>query len=171
MPAPNRDENPRELKIAVVGSGPMARRHAAAVSRAGVGARVVAFADPDERARDAFDRDFPGANPYPSLADLLRGESVDVVHICTPPSSHEGLAVEALDADCHVYVEKPFAETADGARRIFDLATRRGRRVCAGHQLLFEAPTRRAIELLPALGDVVHIESYFTFRPVRTGAR
>ncbi len=170
MPTPNSNPSATALKVAIVGSGPMARRHAAAVARAASSARVVAFADPDERARAAFLEECPGATPYPSLTALLAANSIDVVHVCTPPSTHEDLAIEALEAGCHVYVEKPFAETADGAKRVLELAARRACSVCAGHQLLFEAPARRAAELLPALGAVVHLESYFAFRPVRTGA-
>ncbi len=170
MTTPNSNPSATALKVAIVGSGPMARRHAAAVARAASSARVVAFADPDERARATFLEECPGATPYPSLTALLAANSIDVVHVCTPPSTHEDLAIEALEAGCHVYVEKPFAETADGAKRVLELAARRARSVCAGHQLLFEAPARRAAELLPALGAVVHLESYFAFRPVRTGA-
>ncbi len=158
------------LRIAIVGSGMMARHHARAIPRTPAGARVVAFADPDPRAQQDFLRAFPESAPHASLSALLGSESVDVVHVCTPPATHESLASEALAANCHVYVEKPFAETAEGAKRILDLAARRGKRVCAGHQLLFEAPARRALELLPALGEIVHVESYFSFRPVRTGA-
>jgi predicted dehydrogenase/nucleoside-diphosphate-sugar epimerase len=158
------------LRIAIVGSGLMARHHARAIPRTSAGARVVAFADPDPRAQQDFLRVFPESAPHASLSALLANESVDVVHVCTPPATHESLASEALAADCHVYVEKPFAETTQGAKRILDLAARRGKRVCAGHQLLFEAPARRALELLPALGQIVHVESYFSFRPVRTGA-
>jgi predicted dehydrogenase/nucleoside-diphosphate-sugar epimerase len=158
------------LRIAIVGSGLMARHHARAIPRTSAGARVVAFAYPDPRAQQEFLRTFPDAAPHASLSVLLAAESVDVVHVCTPPATHESLASEALAADCHVYVEKPFAETTEGAKRILDLAARRGKHVCAGHQLLFEAPARRALELLPALGEIVHVESYFSFRPVRTGA-
>jgi predicted dehydrogenase/nucleoside-diphosphate-sugar epimerase len=158
------------LRIAIVGSGMMARHHARAIPRTSAGARVVAFADPDPRAQQDFLRAFPECVPHASLSALLASESVDVVHVCTPPATHESLASEALAADCHVYVEKPFAETTQGAKRILDLAARLGKSVCAGHQLLFEAPARRALELLPALGQIVHVESYFSFRPVRTGA-
>lgn len=170
MPAVAGHSSSRTLQVAIVGSGAMALRHASAVPRAETRARLAAFADPDEGARESFLREHPEAKPYPSLTSLLSAESIDVVHVCTPPSTHEALAIEALEAGCHAYVEKPFAETAAGAERVLELAARVGRRVCAGHQLLFEAPTRRALELLPALGAVVHIESYFSFRPVRGGA-
>ena len=158
------------LRVAILGSGQMARHHARAIARTQAGARLVAFADPDPRAQQEFLRAFPGLAAYPSLSALLAKESVQVVHVCTPPATHETLAGEALEANCHVYVEKPFAESVAGAKRILALSARRGRSVCAGHQLLFEAPARRALELLPALGEIVHVESYFAFRPVRTGA-
>ncbi len=158
------------LRIAIVGSGQMARHHARAIPRTDAGARVVAFADPDPRAQQDFLRAFPGVAAHASLSALLANEAVDVVHICAPPATHESLAAEALEANCHVYVEKPFAETVVGAKRILSLAERRGRSVCAGHQLLFEAPARRALELLPALGEILHVESFFAFRPARTGA-
>ncbi|MCH8083995.1 MAG: Gfo/Idh/MocA family oxidoreductase [Myxococcales bacterium] len=169
MSTPSSQPSSPDLKIAIAGSGLMAVRHAAAISRAAVGARLIAFADPDLRAQEAFQQAYPEAKPYSSLTALLESESIDAVHICTPPSTHERLAIEALEAGCHIYVEKPFAETLAGAQRVVELAQSRGRSVCAGHQLLFEAPARRAAELLPALGEIVHIESYFTFRPVRTG--
>ena len=104
------------LRIAIVGSGQMARHHARAIPRTDAGARVVAFADPDPRAQQEFLRVFPGLAPYASLSALLASESVDVVHVCTPPATHESLAGEALEASCHVYVEKPFAETVAGAK-------------------------------------------------------
>jgi len=93
-----------------------------------------------------------------------------VVHVCTPPPTHEKLALAALEGGRHVYVEKPFAETPEAAERILEFAARQRLRVCTGHQLLFEAPTRRALELLPCLGTLHHVESYFAFRPVRMGA-
>jgi hypothetical protein len=52
MPAPDSNSSPRELQIAILGLGPMARRHAAAIPRVGVSATVVTFADPEERARE-----------------------------------------------------------------------------------------------------------------------
>jgi nucleoside-diphosphate-sugar epimerase/predicted dehydrogenase len=69
-----------------------------------------------------------------------------------------------LDAGCHVYVEKPFVDTHEAATRLAKLGDRNGLKICAGHQLLFEPPTLRALELLPALGELTHVESYFSFR-------
>jgi predicted dehydrogenase/nucleoside-diphosphate-sugar epimerase len=109
----------------------------------------------------------PGATGFGSLSELLAQAAVDVVHICTPPATHRALAGQALQAGVHVYVEKPFAESSREASELLELAAARGLGVCAGHQLLFEAPTRTALVLLPALGRLAHVESYFSFRTVR----
>jgi len=157
----------RPLRVAIVGAGKMAVNHARAVGRTGGRGTVVAVADPSETARDAFALEFPGVRTHATLGELLSAGQVDVVHIVTPPASHVSLARQALEAGVHVYVEKPFVERTHEAREIADLADAHGLQVCAGHQLLFEPPTRVVEEVLPGLGRVVHVESYFSFRPVR----
>src|SRR5215470_13668 len=150
MPTPpSTPTGSQSLRVAIVGAGKMARHHARAIARPEVRGRVVALAEPDARAREAFLEGCPGIATHDSLEALLAAEAVDVVHVCTPPPTHEKLALAALEAGRHVYVEKPFAETPEAAERILEFAARQRLRVCTGHQLLFEAPTRRALELLP----------------------
>jgi len=155
------------LRIILVGAGKMARHHASAITASRVPARVVAVVDPSEQARAAMREVAADAAEFMSLGEALSGSDADIVHVCTPPATHADLAVEALEAGCHVYVEKPFADEEREARRVLDAAAQRGLSVCAGHQLLFEKPAREAWELLPALGGLQHVESYFAFRPVR----
>lgn len=159
----------RTLRAAIVGAGQMAQQHAQAIGRLN-SATVDAVVDPDPSALEAMRRIQPRAIGFASFEDLLRSRPVDVVHICTPPQSHEHLTERALDAGCHVYVEKPFVETYAAATRLAKLADRKGLKICAGHQLLFEPPTRRALELLPALGELTHVESYFSFRAMKHSA-
>jgi predicted dehydrogenase/nucleoside-diphosphate-sugar epimerase len=160
---------PRALRIGIIGAGQMARQHARAIGRLGE-ASVTAVVDPDPSALQEIRRIQPDALGFASLADLLRSQSVDVVHICTPPQTHELLTDQALDAGCHVYVEKPFVEAHAAATRLVKLADRKGLKICAGHQLLYEPPTLRALELLPALGELTHVESYFSFRAIKHNA-
>ncbi len=158
---------PDPLRVAIVGAGRIAIHHAGAIQRSRTTARVVAVADPDETMRERLRAVCGGARGFRTLEEVLSGESVDVVHVCTPPGLHEQLALKAVQAGCHAYVEKPFALTASAADRVVTLAQSEGVRVCAGHQLLFETPTLRAMALLPALGAVIHVESFFAFRPIR----
>lgn len=157
----------RPLRVALIGAGKMGRHHAQAISRLGPSATLVAVADPSPRAREAICNAFPGAAAFESVDALLAGAHPDVVHVCTAPDTHETLAASAINAGCHVYVEKPFVTTAQAARRLFALAATRQVSVCVGHQLLFEPAARGLLEMLPVLGKVVHVESYFSFRTVR----
>ena len=133
----------------------MGREHARVVRRL---ATLAAVADTSASARAAF----AGVRTYPTLGELLERERVDVVHVCTPSATHEELGAAALQAGCHLFAEKPFAETAAGAEWLVRLADARALRVCAGHQLLFEPAARRALGKLPRIGTLVHAESFYS---------
>jgi len=148
----------------------MAEHHARAMARTGTPARLVAVADPLEAGRAAIGRIAPEARGYASLNELIEAEHPDVVHIVTPLDTHFELARQALRAGCHVYVEKPVVSRAGEIAELEALAQSQRRLLCAGHQLLFERPAREALALLPAIGRVCHIESYFAFRPSRRTA-
>ncbi len=94
------------LRIGIVGSRFAAHLHLLAYRRVhGVEARLAGVTSPTADRREAFARD-SGATPYPSLAAML--PHVDVVDICSPPVTHEAVALEAIEAGKHVFVEKPF---------------------------------------------------------------
>jgi predicted dehydrogenase len=116
------------------------------------GARLVTVADDDaELARRLADQT-PDARPAGDLDDLMAGDGVDVVVIATPPWSHADLAVRALDAGCHVLVEKPLAIDLAGCRRVADAAIANNRVVAVDHLLRF-AP------LVIALERMIRVES------------
>lgn len=79
----------------------------------GADARLVAVTSPTAERRDAFARE-SGATAYPSLAAML--PHVDVVDVCSPPATHEPVALEAIDAGKHVFIEKPFTGAFGGGR-------------------------------------------------------
>jgi len=152
----------------LVGAGKMARHHAEALDRCPE-ARLAAIVDPDSEALGALGERFPRAKRYSTLDEALESTPAEnrSVHICTPPATHPAQAQTAIGAGAHVYVEKPFALSEAEARTVLDAAAEQGVHVCSGHQLLFEPPARRIRELVPALGLIAHVESYFAFRPVR----
>jgi predicted dehydrogenase/nucleoside-diphosphate-sugar epimerase len=144
----------------------MGQHHLKAIAASQL-ATVVGVADPAASAEELA-AVLPGdAIVVASAGELLARARLDVVHIVTPPASHAELAMQAIEAGCHVYVEKPFTPTADEARRIVALAEMRGVKICAGHQVLFEAPALAVWDHLPQIGRLVHIESYFSFKMVR----
>lgn len=154
------------VRVAVVGCGKMGINHVRTI----LGlehSELVAVVDPrltEDTRPDAVPSQVP---LYTDPAAMYEAVKPDIVHIVTPPESHVALATEALDAGAHVYVEKPFALTAEDAESILNTARSRSLTVCAGHQLLFHPNYLRVLETLPVVGQPVHVESYFSFRPVR----
>jgi predicted dehydrogenase/nucleoside-diphosphate-sugar epimerase len=157
---------PRPLHIALFGAGRHAQHHARAILQC-AGVELVAVADPSDIAHAAMHKISPHIKKFRTPEELLLTEHPDVVHIVTPPASHARLASLALKAGSHVYVEKPFTERAEDAQQLLNEAGEQKLLVCAGHQLLYEPPTRLVAQYLPSIGKVVHVESYFSFRTVR----
>jgi predicted dehydrogenase len=108
-----------------------------------LGADVVGLCDVDEqRARDVASG--LGVQAVSAdLASLLPRVRPDVVVVVTDESTHADLAVTALDAGCHVFVEKPLALSAAEAWRISAAAAAAGREVVAGQISRFAAPYAR----------------------------
>lgn len=157
------------LKIAIFGGGKMAGQHAAAIATL-KNTRLVAVADPVVAEADLRARFGSEVTIYHDAEALLREFSPDVVHIVTPPASHVDLARLALEHGAHVYVEKPFALTEADARGILELADQKGLKACAAHQVLFQDAGRKYREHMHLIGAPVHVESYFSFKPVRRRA-
>ena len=102
------------MKVGIVGGGQIATVHIPYV-RSHAGAEVVGLTDTDEgRAKTTAAR-FGIANTTRTLAELIERHRPDVVHIVTPPQTHAALAIQAMEAGCHVFVEKPMAVNLEEA--------------------------------------------------------
>jgi predicted dehydrogenase len=100
-----------QLRIGLVGSRFAAHLHLLAYRRVyGVEARLAGVTSPTAERRDAFARE-TGATAHASLAAML--PHVDLVDVCSPPATHEAMALEAIDAGKHVIIEKPFTGAFD----------------------------------------------------------
>jgi predicted dehydrogenase/nucleoside-diphosphate-sugar epimerase len=150
----------------MVGCGKMGLQHLKAIRAVG-GAQVVGIADPQADREQISEFLTPDALFCDDAATLLREASLDVVHIVTPPGTHAELARQAIEAGCHVYVEKPFTPTVREADALLSMAAARSVIVCPGHQYLFERPAVLTRDLLPGIGRLVHVESFFSFNMVR----
>lgn len=98
------------LITAIIGTGAIAHAHADAITGLAPRIRLVAVVDLDRSRAEAFAARFaPDAAIYPDTAALFAGESLDLVHICTPPQTHVPLAIAALRAGVPALIEKPTA--------------------------------------------------------------
>jgi predicted dehydrogenase len=148
---------PTSIRAAVVGAGLMGRWHAHAIQRAG--GRVVAVIDADVRRAESLCARIPG-KPLAAadVGSLLSKYPIDVVHVCTPIESHEGVTGAALDAGAHVLVEKPIAPHTATVEALHARAAEQGLLLCPVHQFLFQPGVLSAAQWLTELGTVRHFE-------------
>ncbi len=150
--------DPTPLRHAVVGVGAgIFSEHRAALDATGSVVSAVSDLDP---VRGRARADELGCPFYPTLVELLARERVDVVVILTPHPSHAALAVTALDAGCHVLVEKPMAIEVAEADAMLAAARRAGRVLAVNFQQRFRPEIAAARRLLEtgALGALRHVD-------------
>jgi predicted dehydrogenase len=112
---------------------------------------------PDRRTE--FAARYPNARVTGDFDELLADDSLAAVVVATPVPTHYELARRALEADKHVFVEKPPAMRGAEMEELCDLAEEHGRVLMPGHLLLYHPGVRKLKELVDAdeLGDVLCI--------------
>ena len=106
----------KKLKLGIVGMGAIGSVHAAAHQAVG-DADVHAICDVDAgKLAESGDR-FGVKNRFETYQELLASD-VDAVMVCVGNTLHREVAIAALQAGKHVFLEKPMAMNADEAAEI-----------------------------------------------------
>jgi predicted dehydrogenase len=94
---------------------------------------------------------------------MLREGRPDVVHILTPPQSHKELSIQAMEAGCHVLVEKPMAASVSEADEMIAASRRHGVTLGVCHNFLFNPAVMEAQELAATgvLGTIIGTEVFW----------
>lgn len=77
-------------------------------------------------------------NNYPLFADFdlaMEQSRPDAVCISTYPDTHEAFAIRALESGCHVFIEKPLADSVAGTEKIIEAAKIAKKKVVVGYIL------------------------------------
>jgi predicted dehydrogenase len=133
----------RKVKVGIIGCGGIATgKHLPSLVKQAV--EIVAFCDiiRDRAEENAAKYGIEGAAVYTDYKELLRDESIEVVHICTPNDSHAEIAVAALESGKHVMCEKPMAKTVTGAQKMLEAAERTGKKLTIGYQNRFRSDSQ-----------------------------
>lgn len=136
------------LTIGLVGCGSAARIHAERLAHL-EGVELVGFVDPNlDAARGLAEKMArPGQAPAPAFGDharLLEQARPQAVAIFTPHRAHYQPALDALQAGCHVFVEKPLSTNPQEAMDLVRLARGRNLLVGVGHQYRLRPSLREA---------------------------
>jgi predicted dehydrogenase len=131
-------------RAGIVGTGFIASVHAQAIHATGGQVVTVLGSNPGSTAGGV--QVMGAARGASDLAELVEADDVDVIHICTPNSTHVAMAEAALLAGKHVICEKPLATSVADAQRLTDLARTAGRVTSVPFVYRFYASVREARE-------------------------
>jgi predicted dehydrogenase len=104
---------------------------------------------------------FPGTLFTPTLDDLLADDGLDAIVVATDVPSHAPIALAALGAGKHCFVEKPLSQSSAEAAEIGAAAQAAGLTLMVGHLLEYHPGVAKLKEIVESgeLGDVRYVYS------------
>lgn len=139
------------LRILVVGCGNMGASHALAYHKL-KGFEICGLVSTGN-SKEALNKKMGGDYPlYNDFYEALKITQPEAVCISTYPDTHEDFAVKALEKGCHVFIEKPLADSVRGAERVAKAAKKAKRKLVVGYILRHHPSWERFIQLSHELG-------------------
>jgi myo-inositol 2-dehydrogenase / D-chiro-inositol 1-dehydrogenase len=158
-------EGARGLRLGIVGCGRVTElRHLPAL-RGSPGVRVVALSDVDPARLASVAERFGVVRRYRDHAELIEAGGVDAVAVCVPPRHHAEVALAALAAGKHLFVEKPLALKVEECERLAARAALApALKAMVGFNLRWHRLVREARETIGrgALGEIKLVRTVFT---------
>jgi len=152
------------ISVGIVGTGAVATtRHIPAFMRL-KDVKVAAVCDRNEELAKQAAKKFTIPEVYSYFDTMLGEQNLDIVSICTPPHTHADITVKALEAGCHVLLEKPMALTIEDCDKMIKAAKKYNRKLCIIHNVLFHPPLMKAKELVAqgAIGQFTGMRIYLS---------
>ena len=156
------------LKVAVIGLGAVTRNiHLPAYATLAGKIKIIAGCDVDAGARKIAQDKFGIPEVFADPVEMLDRTAPDIVAICTPPSLHVAQTLSALERGCHVFCEKPLAESLPEAAQIARAADEAGRFVVVNNQFPFMNIHRAAKAAIgtPEFGRLLFLQAWQVFHP------
>jgi len=144
-------EKTNKLRVLVVGCGNMGASHATAYHML-EGFEICGLVSRGA-SKEALNQKLGGNYAlFDDYEKALASTQPDAVCISTYPDTHEHYAIRAFEKGCHVFVEKPVADTVKGAERVRDAAIKHGKKLVVGYILRHHPSWERFIALSQELG-------------------
>ncbi len=143
--------NVMPLKVLVVGCGNMGASHAAAY-HAMDGFRICGIVSTGKSKEVLNEKLGGGFDLFSSYTEALEKTKPDAVCISTYPDTHEDFAIMAFENGCHVFIEKPLADTVKGAERVMAAAIKANKKLVVGYILRHHPSWEKFVDMARELG-------------------
>jgi predicted dehydrogenase len=117
--------------------------------------------DSSDSVRASVATTYPHVQVTADYEVALASDDVQAIVLATPAPSHAAMAIEALRAGKHVFVEKPLALNASDARAVLSAAEEADRILMVGHLLEYHPAVNYIKNMIDSgeLGDVYYLYS------------
>jgi predicted dehydrogenase len=141
----------KSLRVLVVGCGNMGASHATAYHQL-EGVEICGLVSTG-KSKEVLNKKLGGGYPlYDEYRAALEATKPDAVCIATYPDTHESFAIQALEQGCHVFIEKPLADSVKGAERVAAAAKKANKKLVVGYILRHHPSWEKFVELSHQLG-------------------
>lgn len=140
-----------KIKVLVVGCGNMGISHARAYHQL-PNFEIVGLVSRRPDSREKLSEELGGLPTFSDFNTALSSTRPDAVSINTYPDTHAAYVRAGLEANAHVFVEKPLALTVEDAQSLVDLAREKGKKMVVGYILRVHPAWALFIEKAQMLG-------------------
>jgi predicted dehydrogenase len=149
-----------QINVAIIGAGywgPNLIRNFSEVN----GCQVAWVCDQKPGRRQYVQEKFPGIAVIDDLGKVLSDKNVDAVVVATPVSTHREIALEALCAGKHVWIEKPLADSFSAAKDIINKTEEKNLILFTDHLFIYNPAITRMREIISQgeVGPLCYAES------------
>jgi len=128
----------KNIRVLVVGCGNMGASHAKAYHTI-PGFEICGLVSTGS-SKEKLNQELGGGQALFSDYDTaLKETKPDAVCISTYPDTHEAYSIAALEAGCHVFLEKPIADSLAGAENVAKAVLKSGKKI--SRRLYFTSPS------------------------------
>ncbi|GAB2638979.1 Gfo/Idh/MocA family oxidoreductase [Emticicia sediminis] len=139
------------IRVLVVGCGNMGASHAQAYQLID-GFEICGIVSTGKSKEVLNEKLGGGYALFSDYATALAETKPNAVCISTYPDTHEAFAIMALESGCHVFIEKPLADTVEGSERVAAAAQKAGKKLVVGYILRHHPSWEKFVELSHELG-------------------
>ncbi len=126
------------MKYALIGCGRISPNHIVAAKANNLDFVALCDIDPECMEDKALKFELPDTvHRYTDYREMLAKERPELVAIATESGKHASIALDCIEAGCHLIIEKPIALSIADADAIISAAKRKGVKVCVNHQNRF----------------------------------
>ena len=154
-------------RIGIVGCGNIAPTHIKALQNIKK-YNVVSVCDISKEKAEVLANKYNIPKAYTDFSLMLQQEKLDIVDILTPPQVHAAQSIEAMEAGCHVVVEKPMCESVEEADQMIKAAKINNVKLSVVHSFLFTPGIRKALNAVKQgkIGDLLWVDTIVSIYPL-----